>query len=821
MWLLILFLQITSVVGQSETTGDSTKVLSSSFSIEFTLLSQDQIRVKYREETVAPDSVLQAYIANRISTREYVGDRVRGTLDMYLGDFNSKRHISITNDTIIVRVQAEDFFDRDSLEINIWPRENSQQTRLGELRVQSYDRREITGARPIPNLLEQDKSIWWPKANTDFFHATVYIASNVGVGGSQLQLTIASLNSQLHRITGFLYYDLIWFLPLFLLILLQRGWIPKFSELNTVLSSKPSMKRWVQVFMAWILTSFFRSNFVTSSLRDLFLFHHLSEDLAPVLLLIAVIGLLQLLTRIPKSLVQLVATILSIAGTIAYLYFAFQLELYGDSTFVSVAVGVLVLLPWGLLHRPWGKPTWRFFVEFILRPASWALGYIIVSEMLSTNYEVQTYVQYFPFLLILYGYSRILSAFGVRWRYLWIIITILFLSYPLLGSTSYESFYYLRTWQYYHVSRQLFYWLPAFILLWVLRTEDESSDHLFLFTCGIFLFVFYMVFVAVNLFWVPVAIVLANWLTRNRIVFHRRNKLKAILDFQQRYLSDRIKWFLDFNKLLDYKRLVGLNDVYKRKLLAGDIDSEEYKHKTEALEKYLQGYTPPDEEVRLGTHFGPYPNFWRNGLHGGGYFLVLSIPLLLLNINKSFEGLSGGLLALQIIPTLLLVFGTWFKGFFFGYFFPLIRGQFGWQKGLFLGLAIEACNLISVMLADSTGVLDAIPQMLTRMLVFVLLGYLFFDFWTANKFAGTYFQPQIIFRMQGLKGVISSLSTITAGVLAALVSYYSGQIPKLIEGLYQDVERQEHIRQPEASATEEVVGFLMYHWDMVIGYFIA
>lgn len=88
--------------------------------------------------------------------------------------------------------------------------------------------------------------------------------------------------------------------------------------------------------------------------------------------------------------------------------------------------------------------------------------------------------------------------------------------------------------------------------------------------------------------------------------------------------------------------------------------------------------------------FGPHKTAWQNGVHGAEWAFLFAIPWLIAYFVSFMQETSfpHSFLLTSAID-MLSIFTFWVGiGFFLGYFFPYLRGDTGFQKGLRLSLAI-------------------------------------------------------------------------------------------------------------------------------------
>ena len=129
------------------------------------------------------------------------------------------------------------------------------------------------------------------------------------------------------------------------------------------------------------------------------------------------------------------------------------------------------------------------------------------------------------------------------------------------------------------------------------------------------------------------------------------------------------------------------------------------------------------------------------------------------------------------------VAGYWLLGaFFLGYFYEMIRGKTGWQKGATLAAAISlAIEPMAFVLAQSTVEYSAIVvSVIQRFAFFILVGLLAFDVSTFRLFKTAKTSWHRFPQLSGLSVMQASFSVALAGLGVTLSGAFTGQITTVL-----------------------------------------
>lgn len=185
--------------------------------------------------------------------------------------------------------------------------------------------------------------------------------------------------------------------------------------------------------------------------------------------------------------------------------------------------------------------------------------------------------------------------------------------------------------------------------------------------------------------------------------------------------------------------------------------------------------------------FGPSAEAWANGLLGGGRALFAGAWVLLIYLPFIWER-TGSLanpflflfaLAAEVLP---LVVRWALLGFFLGYFFPFIRGSNGWQKGLYIALAVAACTVPhDVLNGAGLSQLPAIGLDLAQnALLLTFIGLWAFDYEILRRHGHGVRRLLIVHNFSFLTGYGTSL---VAALGTTLVGLFTGRLEPVLRAL--------------------------------------
>jgi hypothetical protein len=202
-----------------------------------------------------------------------------------------------------------------------------------------------------------------------------------------------------------------------------------------------------------------------------------------------------------------------------------------------------------------------------------------------------------------------------------------------------------------------------------------------------------------NSFWlyIPVTFLL-GWWALGRLVRNPLWDKKYDLDAIAKVIWDKRPLMLkNISLLRTAERTFGaVQTSMRQKLSTGD---ENFKTVKTSLEQHLnaiqrlrnaslKGVSKTFKNIPLA--FGPHKTAWENGIHGAEWSFLFAIPWLITYfISFMQETNFPHSYILTFVIDMLSIFSFWVAiGFFMGYFFPYLRGDTGFQKGLRLAMTI-------------------------------------------------------------------------------------------------------------------------------------
>ncbi|MGD8792354.1 MAG: hypothetical protein PVF47_07345 [Anaerolineae bacterium] len=287
--------------------------------------------------------------------------------------------------------------------------------------------------------------------------------------------------------------------------------------------------------------------------------------------------------------------------------------------------------------------------------------------------------------------------------------------------------------------------------------------------------------------YIPVTFFL-GWLVLERWFVQPATQWRRVQPYFERVFEARLA-LLD--QIMDLNAVEGAYKQFRKrmgeKLSSGEVDFEAYdeqltKRRAE-LDTMRDGAKIQDRPIKgLALAFGPYRSAWKNGLHGARYALLFAVPWLLLYLRDFLTGSMPQ----QTYPiwafalALLTIVARWAAyGFFFGYFYPYLRGANGLQKGLglFLCTVLPAVPIMALYRTTADAWQASLFWALQVFIHCMLLGLVAFD-WSILR-QGRY-DWRMLFEVHGLPSVGVSVSSIVVAIGAAITTLMTSQATNLV-----------------------------------------
>jgi hypothetical protein len=196
------------------------------------------------------------------------------------------------------------------------------------------------------------------------------------------------------------------------------------------------------------------------------------------------------------------------------------------------------------------------------------------------------------------------------------------------------------------------------------------------------------------------------------------------------------RWPAMARNALNVRRLERTNAAVRKgleeKLAKGEITWMEYQEKlgpltraVEAERRSLLLHGTSVEPVLFS--FGPADSAWANGRSAAIYSVFFAVPWILLSLRDLLNAPAGQpYVLLSFLASALMIVARWtLYGFFFGYFYPYIRGRNGFQKGLAFWFTLVLPSALASVFSSSLSPASLAPLVFWMVQVFlhcVLLG---------------------------------------------------------------------------------------------------
>ncbi len=248
------------------------------------------------------------------------------------------------------------------------------------------------------------------------------------------------------------------------------------------------------------------------------------------------------------------------------------------------------------------------------------------------------------------------------------------------------------------------------LLLYCAENYSRVTDPL-VWKIANLLFVGYLVGSTSNVLMMPIPFLLALWVFP-RYVLDSPDRCQKIDSIRNDIFTNRVQRLKTVVGPSDLKMLRDSLEQLEKNMLAGEVLEVDYQRLKSTIEGRLQQINLDNslqddlevEDVVIGI--GLRKTNWENGKWAAICGFLLTLPFSVLYLWELLQRTSSvqqsySLLGLAVSLTTFVAYWT-LCGFFFGYFFPYIRGKSGLRKGLILSSAIIACLLIVWVLSLSS-----------------------------------------------------------------------------------------------------------------------
>ena len=239
-------------------------------------------------------------------------------------------------------------------------------------------------------------------------------------------------------------------------------------------------------------------------------------------------------------------------------------------------------------------------------------------------------------------------------------------------------------------------------------------------------------------------------------------------------------------RLFELKQLEKIKDKYLQKFNSGEMTPAEYDQAVDGVSQKITAAYGGDESNKTllrRMEYGVFRSYWKNAERGGNYAAVISACVLLFIYAKVVLDDNPAYLGYDREGALILMGMKFiFAGLTLGYFFPFIKGEVGWKKGLFVGLAITAAELpYNYLTADRVSFQLLIAPFISNIFIMTLTGFLAFDLKTIKEIYGKNFKLKHIAQVEGWKNITALSSIIIGAIIAAASAFLAGNISSLLQ----------------------------------------
>jgi hypothetical protein len=220
----------------------------------------------------------------------------------------------------------------------------------------------------------------------------------------------------------------------------------------------------------------------------------------------------------------------------------------------------------------------------------------------------------------------------------------------------------------------------------------------------------------------------------------------------------------------------------------GEIPFDEYDRSLDGRAKEMRELRERSRIDRreprdIALEFGPCPTAWQNAVHGFRFALLLAAPWIVLGLLQimrdpnpdDYYPMWSLALSLIVLP---LKWGLY--GAFLGYFYPLLRGRSGLEKGFFLFIAVVVPTLpLAAIGADTVD--GWRPMLIWSLQVFLhcmLLGLFAFDFATLRR--SGYRDWRLLFAVHDMPALGISVSSMIVALGAIITTALTSQAAEMV-----------------------------------------
>jgi hypothetical protein len=334
----------------------------------------------------------------------------------------------------------------------------------------------------------------------------------------------------------------------------------------------------------------------------------------------------------------------------------------------------------------------------------------------------------------------------------------------------------------------------TFCIMWFQIKDDESVfRNSATLIAGSYIFAALVINNYSTVMLLPIVFLVAWWFGKRWVLRPETeiNTIRTLMGENPKQISKVIKSFV--NSALFYRRLNAYQNSLKKKLEKGDEKPENYKTYSSCYEEFLRQDLDLEDEETPQASRSEYAFSVGYGDIKKNLYAALKIGLLLSLIPlgiRAYDFLPSAELAYPFPLTYLASFllyavAKWIiYAFFFGYYYPHLRGNTGLAKGLWMSLWVILPSLSYFLVTFQT--LDGMKEFLLwgiQVFVFLSLLGLLFDI---NVLKSNEFRTRDILTVHNMPKLIafsSSILTVLTPILTGWFGSSIGNISDLIEAV--------------------------------------
>lgn len=239
------------------------------------------------------------------------------------------------------------------------------------------------------------------------------------------------------------------------------------------------------------------------------------------------------------------------------------------------------------------------------------------------------------------------------------------------------------------------------------------------------------------------------------------------------------------------------------KVSNGDLPYKQYRENVETLENEIETMRK-SSPLMIGKKrtvdyvfgFGPTRSKWENGIIAAKYAFVFSIPWMLIYFRDLITGPvpQTNYLLFSLLGTVPFTALKWtLYGFFFGYFYNLIRGRNGLEKGFFYFVTLVVPSLAMNLLLYPLDISAWLSFGFWALQVFLhslLLGLFAGDYETLRRDRFRWYNLIEVYNLTSLSAWVTSILIALGAAIQAMISTDVGDLIskglKLVQLLFLD-----------------------------------